>query len=104
MPYDPDSSADAEALFPEYLTCEDKSRQLARHVVGWLSDRQQRERLIERLAKLKAEVGHGGAAQAAAKYILAELRRRPTHHPLPHFIPGRQSLARPAPGVQRSAA
>ncbi len=36
--YDPDSPQDACVLFPEYLTCEDKSQALAGHVIAWLTD------------------------------------------------------------------
>ncbi len=85
--YDPDAGENAEVLFPEYVTCEDKSRQLAAHVVEWLTDRPKRQALVERLARLKTEVAHGGATQAAARHILAELARRPAPVPTPHFVP-----------------
>jgi lipid-A-disaccharide synthase len=89
-PYDPDSPGADEALFPEYLTCQDKSPQLARHVVGWLTDRPQRQRLVERLVRLREQVGHGGAAATAADYVLGELERRAPTTPVPHFTgPGR---------------
>jgi lipid-A-disaccharide synthase len=34
--YDPTDPADAHVLMPEYLTCGDKSQQVAAHVVEWL--------------------------------------------------------------------
>jgi lipid-A-disaccharide synthase len=86
-PYDPDSPEADQILFPEYLTCEDKSPQLARHVVDWLTDDVRRQQLVERLAALKAEVGHGGASSTAAKYLLDQLGRRAAAIPRPHFIP-----------------
>jgi lipid-A-disaccharide synthase len=37
-PYDPAAPDADEALFPEYLTCRDRSAEIARHVVSWLTD------------------------------------------------------------------
>jgi lipid-A-disaccharide synthase len=103
-PYDPDSPGAGEALFPEYLTCEDRSPQLARHVVGWLTDRAARGRLVERLARLRDEVGHGGAAAAAARYLCDQLPPRPGDDRPPHFIPHRVRPAEPAAVARKSAA
>ena len=100
-PYDPDSSEAERVLFPEYLTCEDKSRQLARHAVSWLTDRPARERLVERLQALKTEVAQGGASSTAASYILEQLARRPSRELRPHFIP---SPVVAAPAAVHSAA
>jgi lipid-A-disaccharide synthase len=85
-PYDPDQPGAEHVLFPEYLTCEDKSQQVAAHVITWLTDRDERESLVAELAKLKAQVGHGGACRSATEYILAELDRRQSV-PRPHFTP-----------------
>lgn len=60
-------------LFPEYLTWEDKSREIAGHVVGWLTDRPGREALVARLDELKQRVAHGGASRRAAEYILERI-------------------------------
>ena len=62
-----------QVLFPEYPTCEDKSQQLAAHVIGWLTNPEQREALVARLAELKARVCHAGAAGNAAEYVLRTL-------------------------------
>jgi lipid-A-disaccharide synthase len=86
-PFDPDAAGDREVLFPEYLTCEDKSPQIAKHVIHWLTRPLERQQLVDRLSKLKAEVGHGGASTRAAQYILDQLDCRPTPIPRPHFIP-----------------
>ena len=40
-------------LFPEYVTCEDKTLQIAAHVIRWLVDEETREGLVAELAKLK---------------------------------------------------
>jgi lipid-A-disaccharide synthase len=75
-PYDP-SQPDAEkVLFPEYLTCEDKSAQLAGHVIEWLTQPQRRTARVEQLKKLRADVAHGGASSRAAEYILAAFPKR----------------------------
>jgi lipid-A-disaccharide synthase len=86
-PYDPASADDANVLFPEYLTCEDKSAELAGHVLRWLTDEQERSHLIGRLTQLKLEVGHGGAASQAAEYILAHCPQRPARVARPHYLP-----------------
>ena len=87
-PYDPDVPGNDDVLFPEYLTCEDRSPQIARHVITWLTDTAAREQLVDRLAALKAEVAHGGAARARLPiYLLNELNKRSHGPPRPHFIP-----------------
>ena len=89
-PYDP-SQADAEkVLFPEYLTCEDRSTQVAAHVIEWLTDPSKYHARVEALARLKEEVAHGGASSRAAQYIVDTLGRRPTRVPRPHFVPGKR--------------
>lgn len=87
-PYDP-AQPDADRVpFPEYLTCEDKSVQIAQHVVEWLTDEARRTQRIAQLAQLRDKVGHGGASKVASKYILRELHARQPHVPRPHFQPG----------------
>ncbi|HEY2882324.1 MAG TPA: lipid-A-disaccharide synthase [Pirellulales bacterium] len=77
------------ALFPEYLTYEDKSLQLAGHVIGWLTDAEGREGVVAELAKLKAEIAHGGASAVGADLILKEAdSRKRIQTPKPHFQPG----------------
>lgn len=85
-PYDP-LQADADrVLFPEYLTYEDKSSQIAGHIVEWLRDPAKRAARVEALAALKAEVAHGGASKRAVEYILDVLSRRPERVARPHFV------------------
>jgi lipid-A-disaccharide synthase len=86
-PYDPDSPADAHVLFPEYLTCQDRSPQIARHVITWLTDAAAHGELVARLKQLRTEVGHGGAARTAAQYLVDHLNQRSSPPPRPHFIP-----------------
>lgn len=87
-PYDP-AQPDAHLVpFPEYLTCEDPSEPLARHLVEWLTDESKRQARIEQLSELRARVGHGGASRRAAEYIFHQLVPLPPRVPRPHFIPG----------------
>jgi lipid-A-disaccharide synthase len=102
-PYNPDSSEAERVLFPEYLTCQNKSAELARHVIHWLGDAEARQRLVDRLAALKSEVAHGGASSKAAAYILHQLDRRPKQPLRPHFIP-RPDRPEIPNGRERSAA
>jgi hypothetical protein len=60
---------------PEYLTCEDKSRQAAEHVVEWLTEPAKRTARIAQLAELRVRVGNGGASKTAADYMLREFER-----------------------------
>ncbi|HEY4235496.1 MAG TPA: lipid-A-disaccharide synthase [Lacipirellulaceae bacterium] len=73
--YDPNSPIDAKVLMPEYLTCEDRSCDVAEHVVEWLTEPAKRAERVAQLAGLKEIVGHGGASRRAADYILHELDR-----------------------------
>ncbi len=75
-PYHPAQPDAHRVLYPEYLTWQDKSREMAGHVMGWLRDPQSRQALVARLGRLAAEVGHAGASQRAAGYILSALDGR----------------------------
>ncbi|HEX5472326.1 MAG TPA: lipid-A-disaccharide synthase [Lacipirellulaceae bacterium] len=84
--YDPADPADAHVLMPEYLACEDKSEQVAAHIIEWLTQPATRAARVAQLAKLKEDVAHGGASCRAAAYILdiLDARRRTslqTHYP-----------------------
>ena len=84
-PFDPSQPDADKVLFPEYLTCEDRSAQVAGHVIEWLTDPAKRQARIEALARLKAQVAGGGASQRAAEYIVRTLTSRPASVPPPHF-------------------
>ena len=73
-------------MFPEYLTCEDKSAEIAGHIIEWLTDPAKRAARVEALAALKAQVAHGGASGRAAEYILGTLGQRRQLAPRPHFM------------------
>ena len=101
-PYDPDDPQAQAVLFPEYLTCQDRSPQIAAHVIGWLTDASARRQLTDRLTAMKEEVAHGGAASAAAQYILQRLDKPPAA-PRPHFIPGTSPPSPPSADVRAAA-
>jgi len=73
--YDPLDPRDAHVLMPEYLTCRDKSEQLADHCVDWLTNRVSRERTIAGMSQLLRQIGAGGASERAAIYIAQSLLR-----------------------------
>ncbi len=86
QPYDP-TAADADRIpFPEYPTYEDKSRQVADHLIDWLTDATDRRRRIAQLAALKANFADGGASLRAAEYLMRNLAPTPPPVPRPHFI------------------
>lgn len=91
-PYDPAQPDADKVLFPEYLTYEDKSSQIAGHVIEWLTQPERRRARAAELAGLKAGIGGGGASRRAAEYILRVLGGRPVRPP--HF------LAEPQPASQ----
>jgi lipid-A-disaccharide synthase len=74
--YNPSDPVDAHVLMPEYLTCQDKSRQVAEHVIDWLTQPEMRTQRVSQLAVLKQQVGHGGASLRAADYMLQVLDSR----------------------------
>jgi lipid-A-disaccharide synthase len=86
-PFDP-SQADADnVLFPEYLTCEDKSEQIAAHLIEWLEVPEKRRARVAQLEALRTKVAHGGASSRAAEYILSVLNQHRHPLPRPHFLP-----------------
>jgi len=71
--YDPRLANAADTPFPEYLTYGDRSEEIARHVLSWLTDEAEYERRVHRLSQLKAEHVSSGASSTAADYILSKL-------------------------------
>lgn len=75
--YDRRDPVDAHVLMPEYMTSDDRTTEIAGHVVEWLIDIAAREHRIAELAALKRRIAHGGASRRAADYILAALEEQP---------------------------
>ncbi len=71
--YDPHDPIDSHVLMPEYLTCVDRSGDLARHVVHWLTDPESRRERVAQLERLRDQVGEGGASVRAARYLSYQL-------------------------------
>jgi lipid-A-disaccharide synthase len=84
--FDPDAAGAEAVPFPEYLTSEDKSAQIAAHVLAWLTNPAAYQARRAVLESLKERFAAPGASSAAAGYILNALR--PVAHapvPPPHF-------------------
>ncbi|TWT99559.1 Glycosyl transferase [Botrimarina colliarenosi] len=71
--YDRHAARDAHVLMPEYLTCVDRSDELAEHAIEWLTNRAKRTEVVTRMAELKAQVDVAGASERAAEYVRREL-------------------------------
>ena len=67
--YAPCDPRDGHVLMPEYLTCGDRTPDLAQQIARWLTNAPERERNIAGLVRLKEQIGHGGASLRAAEYI-----------------------------------
>jgi lipid-A-disaccharide synthase len=72
-PFDPRQKDADRVLFPEYLTCKDRSPQIAAHLIDWLTDAKARQERVAALAQPRDKVGHAGASSRAADYILKTL-------------------------------
>lgn len=62
-------------MFPEYLTWEDRSAEVAGHVIQWLRDPTKRAERVGELERLRERFGQAGASERAARYILEALGR-----------------------------
>lgn len=71
--YDPDGPQAQEPVFPEYLSCTDKSYYMARDIIHWLCHPEHYASTKLRLHKLKQQVAQPGAAQRAAEVILGDV-------------------------------
>ncbi len=71
--YDRRDPKDAHVLMPEYLTCQDRSDDLADHAVQWLNSAANRAELVQRMTELKERVAVAGASERAAEYVRREL-------------------------------
>lgn len=71
--YDPTAPGADQIPFPEYLTCLDRSSDLAADLVGWLDDPGRRRRKVEQLDAIARRFGAPGASDRTAAGILAQL-------------------------------
>lgn len=63
-----------EELFPEFLSCGCRGREMGEAVLRWLNLPEERERLRRRLADLRQQLAVPGACRRAAQYILETCR------------------------------
>jgi len=75
-----------DVLFPEFLSCDDRSAEMAERLAGWLTDEASREALVERLRRLRDRVGAAGASERGAEYVLSHVGRREPVVPRPHYL------------------
>ncbi|GAB4138062.1 MAG: lipid-A-disaccharide synthase [Thermogutta sp.] len=73
--YDPRSPRADRAVFPEYLTYRDRSEDMAKHLIEWLTEPRRREQAVQRLAALKRELDWEGASSRAAHAVLQAVER-----------------------------
>ena len=70
--YAPGCADAKEIIFPEYLSCLDRSRWMADDLIRWLTDENAYAATVARLRELKTRVAQSGAAEKAAEFILSE--------------------------------
>lgn len=76
---------DDQIPFPEYLTYQDVSSELAGHAIRWLTDESAKCRVIDQLDMLRKEYAQPGASRRAAEYISRHLPLNEPPIPRPHF-------------------
>jgi len=69
-------SEPGEVIYPEYLTCRDRSPEIADQLLTWIENDAARGECIERLETLRDRLGSCGASQRGATYILRALSRK----------------------------
>lgn len=84
-PFHPDQPDAANVPMPEYLTWRDRSTQMATHIVSWLTSAEARDKTVQLLQQVKAQVAEPGASRKAAEYLFKELAPVPAMRP--HFLP-----------------
>jgi lipid-A-disaccharide synthase len=83
--YDPAAACAPDVLLPEYLTCEDRSAEMAAHAITWCTDHAEYHRRVQRLAELKMQHARTGASSRAAEYLLTHLAASAPPLAGPHF-------------------
>lgn len=80
------AASDMSVLFPEFLSTQDRSADLARPLVQWLRNPELRENRVRELQALLARVGQPGGTARAADYILEHARTGRSQGFRPHFL------------------
>lgn len=96
-PYDPHEPGADRIPFPEYLTSDDKSQQIADHIIEWLSDDTKLANRVAILKELSEQHARPGASHRSAEYILAKLTDGAPPLAPPHFATRATARARRLP-------
>ncbi|MBE6428259.1 MAG: lipid-A-disaccharide synthase [Planctomycetaceae bacterium] len=72
--YHPNGPDAKEVIFPEYLSCLDRSGWIADDLLKWLKDQTLHQQCVQRLEKMREEIGQPGAARNAAEKILENIK------------------------------
>jgi lipid-A-disaccharide synthase len=92
--YDPDAAPAVAAVMPEYLTNEDRSAGIARHVVTWFQNPETAAAKVDELDRLARTYALPGATSRAAEYILNSLNTDLSYRRLhPNEVPAYDTLA-----------
>jgi lipid-A-disaccharide synthase len=83
--YDPQQACGPDVPLPEYPTCEDRSQEIAEHMIQWLSDDGEYRRRVAMLSALRGQHAAPGASRRATDYILAHLTEPRSPLAGPHF-------------------
>ena len=84
--YDPDFE---KVPFPEYLTCDDRSPEVAQQIGDWIESEESFAATVANLDALRSEFAQPGATQRAAQYIRSNVKSAPT--PRVHYFPPEQA-------------
>jgi len=71
--YDPSDVKNLQVPFPEFLSVEDRSKEVAEHVLSWLNDPEIYRKKVEQLEDLRDRFATTGATEKAGQYILKRL-------------------------------
>jgi lipid-A-disaccharide synthase len=93
--YDQLVASGNDVPFPEFLTYNDCSSELAAYVVDWILNDRAYACRVQELTELKAEFAVPGASDAAADYVLDVLGAIPKLAG-PHFTPARPRTQQPS--------
>ena len=74
-PDDATTPAPTDALFPEFLTARDVTEEICRQLAPWLTDAEERERVVAVLRELKRSLGWEGAVDRAADWLVRQFTR-----------------------------
>ena len=84
---------DPEMAFPEYLVVGDPAKQLADHIIRWLSVPSLRKKIVQNLDAIADTVAHPGSAERAATAVIAIAGGRSPERALGQWLDQRTQAA-----------